>query len=86
MEDPWHNWHNPEETSEMEDAAAQWQGQQHLQSALVSVFRAKPHQTDLMLLEAPSRMGPWYPLRGEIKYWNTQITGGVVVIAMVVEA
>ena len=30
MEDPWHNWHKPEEASEMEVAAvAQWQGQQH---------------------------------------------------------
>ena len=60
MEDPWYNWHKPEEASGVEVAAvAPWQGQQHLQSALVSVVVAEPHHADLMLLEAPSRWGLW---------------------------
>ena len=57
---PWHKWYNPEEASEMEIAAvAQWQGQQHLQSALVSVVVAEPQHADMMSLEAPSKRGPW---------------------------
>ena len=53
MEDPWPNWHKPEEASETEFAAvAQWQGQQHLQCALVSVVVAELHHADLMLLDA----------------------------------
>ena len=60
MEVPWHNRHKPEEASEMEVAAvAQWQVQQHLKSALVSVVVEEPHYADLMLLEALSRKGPW---------------------------
>ena len=47
-----HNWHKPEEASEMEVAAAsQWHHQQHLQSALVSVVVAEPHHVDPMLLK-----------------------------------
>ena len=60
MENPWHNWHMPEEASEMEViAVAQWQGEQHLQNTLVSVVVTESHHADLMLLEAPSRRGPW---------------------------
>ena len=59
MEDLWHNLHKPEEASETEvPVAAQWQGQQHLQSALVSVVVAEPHHADMMLMEAPTRRGP----------------------------
>ena len=58
VEDPWHNWHKPGEASETEVAAvAEWQVQQHLQSALVSVVVAEPHHADLTLMEAPSRRG-----------------------------
>ena len=53
MEGPQHNWHKSEEASEIEvSAVAQWQGQQHLQSVLVSVVVAEPHHADLMMLEA----------------------------------
>ena len=38
---------------------AQWQGQQPLQSVLVSVVVAEPHHVDLMLPEAPSRRQTW---------------------------
>ena len=38
---------------------AQQQGQQHLQSALVSAVVEEPHHTDLMLLEVQSRRRPW---------------------------
>ena len=58
MEDLWPNWHKPEEASEMEVvAAAQWQGQHHLPSALVSVVVAEAPHADLMLLEPPSGRG-----------------------------
>ena len=58
MEDPWHNWHKPKEASEMEvTAMAQWQGQQHLQSVLMSAVVAEPYHADLMLLEAHQGRG-----------------------------
>ena len=73
VEDPWHNWYKPEEASEMEVAAvAQWQGQQHLQGALVSVVAAEPHHADLTLLEAQSRRGHGKLLREETMYQNIQ--------------
>ena len=60
MEEPWQNWHMPEEASGTEVvAAAQLQGQQHLLCPLPSVVVAETHQADLMLLVALSRWGSW---------------------------
>ena len=61
MDDPWHNWHRPEEASgtEVVAAVAQGQGQQHLLCPLVSVVAEESHHANLMLLITPSRWGPW---------------------------
>ena len=88
VEDQWHTWHKPEEASEMKVAAvAQWQGQQHLQRALVSAVVAEPHHADLMLLEAPTRRGTMVTVerRDDIPE-HTTVTEGVVDVAVVVEA
>ena len=47
MENPWHNWHMPEEAWKMgADAVAQRQGQEHLQNLLVSEVVAELHPAD----------------------------------------
>ena len=87
MVDTWHNWHKPEVASEMEvPAVAQWQGQQHLKSALVSVVAAEPHHADPMMLEAPSKREPWLTDERNDILEDTTVTRGVAVIAMLVEA
>ena len=58
MEDPWPNWHKPEEALETEVATtAQRKGQQYIKSPSVSVVVAEPFHADLMLLEVPQK-GP----------------------------
>ena len=53
MEDPWHNWHKPEEAPGTEVAAAVcWQGYQHLLCPSASVV-AELHHADLMSLVTP---------------------------------
>ena len=64
----------------------QWQGQQHLQSSSVSVMGEEPHHDDLMLTK-PHQGGAMVTVeRRDDILKHTAVTGGVVVIAMVVEA
>ena len=64
---------------------AQCQGQQHFQSALVSVMVAEPHHADLMLLEAHQGGAMVTTVRRDDIPEDTTVTKGAVV-AMVVEA
>ena len=66
-------------------AVTQWQGQQLIQSTLVSAAVAEPHHSNPMLQEAPSR-GATVTNESDDKPEDTTITKKVVVIAMVVEA
>ena len=66
---------------------AQWQGQQQLQSALVSAVVAELYHADLLSLDAPHQGGAMVTIerRDDIPE-HTTVTGGVVVIAVIVEA
>ena len=59
-EDPWHNWHMPEEASGTKVAAVtQWGGQQHLLCQSASAVMAEPHQANPVSLVVTSRWGLW---------------------------
>ena len=62
VEDPWYNWHMPEDASgTMCATSAQWQGQQLL-CPLASAVVAVPHHADPVSLVAPSKWGQWQQL------------------------
>ena len=71
MENSWHNLHKPEEALKMDvPAVAQRQGQEHLQSILVSGVAGELHHANPMLQEVPSKREPW-SLMKEMTYQKT---------------
>ena len=58
MQDPWHNWHKPEDASEMEFCCyGTVAGPTTPPESHGVMVATEPHHADLMSLEAPSREG-----------------------------
>ena len=85
MENPWHNWHKPEEALKMEVAAiAQRQGQRHLQDTSVSTMVVEPHHSP-DVAGGPIKEGAMVTNERDDIPEDITVTGVVVVISMVVE-